>query len=301
MIYIIITSYNEPKSTERAIKVILKQKIKEKFKIIVADPFPEVFKYLKSKIKSKSVEYFLDPGEGKNYTLNILFEKYFSKNEKDLLILTDGDVFLSDNAINEVIDTFKNKKIGCITGKPVCSDSPDKKYGYWAKVMYAGIDKVRKKLFSEEKFFQCSGYLFAFRNGIVLDIPFEVPEDAIIPYIVWKKGYKIGYCDKAEVYVKYPDNWKEWVNQRVRTIKAHENIPKFAPDMPRTKSFFNEIKSGLLFTLTQIRSIKQFFWMMNLYFARVYIYYKAFSEMKKKNEFNPAWRESEIQSTKPLD
>jgi hypothetical protein len=103
------------------------------------------------------------------------------------------------------------------------------------------------------------------------------------------------------VYIKYPDNWKDWVNQRVRTIKAHENIPKIAPDMPRTKSFFNEIKFGLLFTLSYPKNLKELFWNFVLYFARVYIYIKAFNEIRKNKVYNPGWRDVEINSTKPLD
>jgi len=41
MIYIIITSYNEPNSTRTAINKFLSQNIKEDYRIIVADPFPE--------------------------------------------------------------------------------------------------------------------------------------------------------------------------------------------------------------------------------------------------------------------
>ena len=73
MIHIIITSYNEPKSTLRAVETFLKQKIKEQFKIIVMDPFPEVETFLKKNIKDSRMEFILDPGEGKPYAMNMLF------------------------------------------------------------------------------------------------------------------------------------------------------------------------------------------------------------------------------------
>ena len=46
MIHIIVTSYNEPKATLRAVKSLLNQNIKEEYKIIVVDPFPEIEKFL---------------------------------------------------------------------------------------------------------------------------------------------------------------------------------------------------------------------------------------------------------------
>jgi cellulose synthase/poly-beta-1,6-N-acetylglucosamine synthase-like glycosyltransferase len=300
MIHVIITSFNEPKATVRAVNAFLRQKTKRKFKIIVVDPYPEVGKYLKKHIKSNKVEFFLDPGEGKGYALNILFEERFSKNKNDVFILSDGDVYVSENALEEIMKKLDEKKIGCVTGKPVSVNSKRGMYGYWSHVLFGGIDRVRKRLSKEGKFFECSGYLFAIRKGVITDFPLETSEDSIIPYLFWKKGYKISYADKAEVYVKNPGNWKDWINQKIRNIKAHENLNKIAPDMPRTKSFFNEIKEGALFAILQPRSLKELWWTIRLYFARLYLYLKAFKELKKR-AYKDGWREIGIESTKPLD
>ncbi|MEK6891377.1 MAG: glycosyltransferase [Nanoarchaeota archaeon] len=301
MMTIIVTSYNEPKATERAVNIILKQKIKTPFKVLVIDPFPEVESYLRRKIKDKRFDFILDPGEGKPYALNMLFEMLFSENKEEILVFTDGDVYISDNSLKEIEEAFKDKSIGAITGRPVATNKKGTKYEFWARVGYSGIDKVRKRLSSQGEFLQCSGYLFAIRNGLVKETLEDVPEDCVIPYFVWKKDYKIKYLDKAEVYVQYPTNWADWINQRVRTIKAHENLNKIVPDMPRTKSLSNEIKEGLLFSLKQPRSIKEFFWLIELYFARLYIYYRSAKEAKTKKTFDPGWRENEVKSAKPLD
>ncbi len=302
MITVIITSYKEPKATLRAVKIFLGQKIKEKLKVIVVDPFGETEKFLKNNIKDKRFDFILDPGEGKPFAMNMIFDTFFSKNNNDILVFSDGDVYVSENSLYEIITIFKDPKVGAITGKPAPTNSSDNKFGYWAKISYDGIDKVRKKLDKNNQFMQCSGYLFAIRNGIVKETQPDVPEDCYIPYVVWKENYKIRYASKAEVFVQYPSNWKDWVSQRVRTIKAHENISKIIPDMPRTKSFFNEIKEGLVFSLTHPRNLKEVYWLIQLYFARLYIYYKSFKDTRAKKDFDPAWRDdSEIQSAKPLD
>jgi len=241
MIDVIITSFKEPKSTLRAAKVFLKSKRKD-IRVIVVDPFPEVEKFLKKNIKDKRFNFFLDSGEGKSYALNILFQEYSSNNKEDLLILTDGDVYVSSNALEEIAKAFQNKNIGCVTGKPVPLDTRNNKYGYWAHFLFDGIHKARAKISSKEQFFECSGYLFVIRKGVIFDFPLEASEDSIIPYLFWKKGYKIKYLPKAEVYVKNQDNWKDWLAQKIRNVKGHENLSKIAPDMPRTKSLLNEIK-----------------------------------------------------------
>jgi len=301
MIDIIIASYNEPKSTLRAVNSFLNQKIKEDFRITVVDPFLEVGDFLKKNIKSKNFVFYHDPGEGKSYALNLLFQEYASSSEEDIFILTDGDVYVSENSVKVILQEFKNKEIGCLTGKPVSVDSKDNKYGYWSHLLFDGIDKVRKRLSKEKKFFECSGYLFAIRKNVIIDFPLETSEDSIIPYLFWKKGYKRAYTPEAKVFVKNPANWKDWVNQKIRNIKGHENLNKIAKDMPRTKSLFNEIKEGALFALFYSRSLKQFWWTLELYFARLYIYLRAFKELKKKKSYSDGWRKVETKSTKPLD
>ena len=304
MIDIVISSFKEPKATLRAVKAFLNQdpEIKEEFRVIVVDPFIETKEFLKQNIKDKRVGFFLDPGEGKTYASNLLLQKIKSENPNDIIIFTDGDVYASENAVSEILEKFKDPEIGCVTGKPVSVDSRDQKFGYWSKLLYGGADKVRKKLDKEGEFFQGSGYLLAIRKPLIEEISPDIPEDAIIPFMAWEKGYKMGYADKAEVYVKYPDNWEDWLNQRVRTIKAHENIDKLCPDMPRTKSLWSEIKYGLLYSMFFPRKLREIPWTLSLYYARLYIYYLSYKEAKTtETAYDPGWREVEIQSAKPLD
>ena len=301
MINIIIASFNEPKSTSRAIKTFLMQKIPDDFKIIVMDPFPETENFLKKEINDNRVSFFLDSGDGKSYALNLLFQEIYSKNKNDLIILTDGDVYVSETAVSEIFNAFKNQDVGCVTGKPVPIDSRKEKYGYWAHFVFEGIHRARKKYHEKKQFFECSGYLFAIRNGVVMNFPMDASEDAIIPYLFWKKGYKTHYAEKAEVYVKNPSTWNDWLLQKIRNIKGHENLNKIFPEMPRTKSFYNEIRYGWHFFFIYPKNPKELFWTLQIYLARLYLYYKAFSEIKNKKSYSDGWRETDIKSTRTLD
>ena len=301
MIDVLITSYKEPNATLKSVNSILTQSKSKDLRVTVIDPFPEVENFLKSKISDKRFNFFLDPGEGKSYALNIIFQELGSKNKNDLFIMTDGDVHIGDNAIKEIIRAFEDKEVGCITGRPISIDGKETKYGYWANIAFEGIHKVRNKLSNEKKFFECSGYLFAIRKGIIDEFPLETSEDSIIPYLFWKKNYKIKYVPEAEVYVKNPGNWKDWLGQKIRNIKAHENLEKIAPEMPRTKSFLNEIKYGFLFALFKPRNLKQMVWTIEMFFARLYIYIRAFRDLKNQ-KYNDGWRGEVItESTKTLD
>lgn len=300
MIDIVITSYNEPKSTLRAVRKFLDQKYLGEFRIIVCDPFEEVDLFIKENIKDPRVHFFLDPGEGKSYALNLLMELYPGSKE-DLFVFTDGDVYVSENTLNSISEAFKDSKIGCVTGHPIPLDSRKTKYGYWSHLLFSGIDKVRKNLSKRKSFFECSGYLFTIRKSVISDFPLDVSEDSVIPYLFWKKGYKIKYLPEVKVYVKNPSTMKDWENQKVRNIKGHENLNKLFPEMPRTKSFKNEIKYGFFHALSYPRSLIEFLWTIQLFRARLLIYKKAFRDLRKKKVYSDGWREIETTSTRTLD
>ena len=72
--------------------------------------------------------------------------------------------------------------------------------------------------------------------------------------------------------------------------------------MPRTKTFFNEIKHGLIFTLNYPKNLKELIWTIQFIIARLIIYINAFNDIKfKKKNYSDGWRKENIESTKPLD
>ena len=307
MIHIIIASYGEVNSTERAIKAFLDQNIKEKFKIIVSDPFPETKWMIEEKFP-KNVEYFEDEDKGKSNALNLLFKKFKSKNTNDIFILTDGDVYVNNIAVQEILNKFKNPKVGCVSGRPASINSRDNLFGYWSHFLVdVGAHKIsRKKRYENNKFLETTGYLFAFRNGVVKEIPVDVAEDTIIPYFFYKKGYRIAYAEKALVYVKWPTNMTDWIKQKKRAADAHTKLTKYAPDFPKVKSFTGESLGGLKnlhHVLGYPKSFKEMAWTLELFPARFYMWLALFKDLKtKKREYQDGWREDlEVKSTRTLD
>ena len=71
--------------------------------------------------------------------------------------------------------------------------------------------------------------------------------------------------------------------------------------MPRTKSFWNEVRYGTLHALTFPKNMIQFKWTIQLFKARKHIYKKAFQELKQEDVYEDGWRETETPSTRTLD
>ena len=293
-IAIIITSFKEPK-IERAIQAILNQKINYDFKIIVVTPDEETINIVNEySKKTKKVFLFKDPGKGKSFALNLLLKEL----KENILILTDGDVYLDENSINEIIKLFKDSSTGCVTGRPITEESKNNKYGYWANFLYEEAHKMRKKSFLNHDFIECSGYLFAFRNNVIDSFPLDTAEDTVIPYYFWERGYRIGYAENAKVFVKNVDNWEDWIKQKVRTSLAHENLGDYVDIeiTPRNKTFYNEAK-GIFDLFDYHKNFKEFLWGVNLLFARLFMWTNVFFNYKlKRKKHYDIWER--INSTK---
>ncbi|MDO8623475.1 MAG: glycosyltransferase [archaeon] len=290
----LITAFKEPRIGD-AIESALNQKTFHEYEIIVSAPDKEtqdiILSYNK---KDKRVKLYKDPGKGKSFALNMLFKEL----DSDILILTDGDVFVNDAAVENIVNTFLDPEIGCVTGRPVPLEEKNTMFGYWANFLFESAHRLRRDSFKKGNFLECSGYLFAFRKKFVDEIPLDVAEDTVIPYYFWEKGYRIGYAPEAEVFVKNVDNWGEWLEQKTRTSKAHETLHKYVDvkTTPRVKSFKTEIK-GITWLFTYPRNPKQFFWSLTLGFSRFYMWGKVFFDTKfQQRHYQDAWKR--IESTK---
>jgi cellulose synthase/poly-beta-1,6-N-acetylglucosamine synthase-like glycosyltransferase len=294
MISIVITAFKEPKTIGKALDAILSQDIEENYEIVVACPDKETKEVVHSYAKKHPhIRHFHDPGKGKSYALNLLFKNL----DKRYWIFTDGDVYLGDNSINAMLEELKKPDVGCVCGH-VLSTSPRKtKLGYWSHLLAYGAHRARKEAFEQGKFFECTGYLFGFKKGLIKEIPLDVAEDSIIPYMIWKQGKKIAYAEDAKVYVKNPSTFSDWLKQRKRTAGAHSKLPHYAPDYPKMKSFKNEAIKGLQWVWSYPKNFKEFLWTLELFPARLYMWLSLFYEEKvKKKTYNDGWER--VESTK---
>jgi len=281
-ISLIITSFKE-KTLGRAIEAALNQNTSYNYNVIVVTPEEENILLA----KSLGAIPFKDPGEGKSFALNMVFNNVKS----DILIFTDGDVFIAKDAVENIVNSFSDPGIGCVTGRPVPEEDRSTKYGYWANILFNAAHRMRKQSFDNHDFIECSAYLFAFKGGHIKDIPLDVAEDAYIPYKFIEKGYRIGYVDNAKVYIKNVDNIKDWMLQKIRTSKAHETLDKYVDTRynQRAKSFSNEAK-GILPILKEASTLKELYWTMQLIIARGYMWAKVKVDTKIRNKhYNDGW------------
>ncbi len=272
MISIILTTFNEPQTLSRAIKSILEQKIDQDYEILVIGPDKQTAQVVnKFLLKYPQIKYLKDQGKGKPAALNLGFQRA----RGEIYVCTDGDVYIGKNSLKALLRPFQDDKVGAVTGQPISLNPKNNLFGYWAYFLTQAAHQWRLK----GNNFPCSGYLYAFRP-LINKIPANVlAEDGIITEMIRQKGGQIKYAPQAQVYVKYPDNFKDWLKQKVRSTGGYKQKQSRGE-----RNFKQELKSGLKLFFTLPQNLKEYFWTILLYLARIYLWLKIFWEIKIKNK-----------------
>ena len=154
---VIITAFREEKTIGRAIEAILPQIDFSKGELWVAAPDEATLKVAKNYPQVKTLK---DEGKGKPAALNLAV----SKAGGEVLVLTDGDVWLGKEALEKILAVFKNPKVGLATGQPKPVNKRDSLFGFWAFCLTGAAHQIRLKRSAAGDYFDGSGYLLALRR-----------------------------------------------------------------------------------------------------------------------------------------
>lgn len=285
---VIITSFREPKTIGNAVKVIVPQLDREDELIVIA-PDNETLEAAR-KI-SKKVKTIQDKANGKSAAMNLATLK--AKGE--ILIWTDGDIYVSKNCVRELSKHFEKKEIGAVSARPISIDKINNKFAYWGKILAEVAHEQRLKKTRKNEFIFCSGYLFAIRKKLMPKLPEQLlSEDGYISHLVYKKNYKILYEPKAQAYVTYPKNFRDWIKQKKRSVGGYNQINKLLNVKIRS---FSKESSNFWMLFKYVKSLKQLFWLIELFVARVYLWATIYWDINvKKKKREELWER--VESTK---
>jgi len=286
MVSIIITTRQEPETLSRAIEAFQQEEMGEK-EILVVGPDQQTERIVAGfSSRYPEVKYLKDQGRGKPRALNLAF----SRVRGEIIILSDGDVHIKEGSGEEIISLFDRPEVGAVTGQPVPVNRPDNLYGWWAYFLTRAAHQMRQTATD----FPCSGYLYALRKELVESIPEDsLAEDAYLTQTVREQGYQAVYAPQAKVYVKFPGNFSDWMKQKIRATGGYIRDRKTT----KSRNFIQETRQGIALFFLLPKNLKQFFWTILLYLARIYLWIRIFWEIRiRKKGMTEIWQR--VESTK---
>lgn len=189
-------------------------------------------------------------------------------------ILPVGDSFLSD-FISPIID---NPKVGLVG----CKNASLKPRTFFEKILNLSRDfknSIYKELDGGNNIYLCSGAARVFSKDFAKKITWQtsVAEDAYSYLECVSNKYEFKFSEKAQVYVRAPDNFRDHMKQSARFMGSKNILSKYFNKNLISNSYF--VPKKIIF----MNSIKYFFKNPILFscYALVFVYIKLFSNKDK--------------------
>jgi len=294
MISVLITAYREAQTIGRAIEAFQAQ-LPADSEILVVCPDVETTAVVQQyAAQFPHIRHVPEPEKkGKPHALNLGLATAMG----DIIVFSDGDVFVDAEALASLLAPFVEAQVGAVSGRPVSISPRNTKLGYWSHLLVEGAHQARLARETAGQFLLCSGYLFAARATLIPPIPEDaLAEDAVISQRIAEQGYRIRYASEAEVYIKYPTTYADWLRQKVRSAGGYAQ--DYVWNSPyQMRSAGQEIRHGLWHTLTFAKSLREFGWTLQLLAARLHLWGLVWWQVRvRKRPLSELWQR--VESTK---
>jgi cellulose synthase/poly-beta-1,6-N-acetylglucosamine synthase-like glycosyltransferase len=216
-----------------------------------------------------AVRHVLDPQKGTPHALNLGLRSARS----EIVVLSDGDVVVAGDALVPLLAPLQDPQVGAVCGRPISASPRETMLGYWSHLLTDAAHQVRLTHDRAGAFLVCSGYLFAFRRSLIAHVPEDaLAEDAVISHLIAGQGYRIRYAPMAQVAVKYPSTYQDWLRQKVRSAGGYaQDFVRQSPQ--RMRSARLEALQGSRFALRYAQNGRELLWTLALFAARLHLWW----------------------------
>ncbi|MDA1337864.1 MAG: glycosyltransferase [bacterium] len=268
---VIITSYKEPDLIPKAIESIILSNlsiINQTELLVVCGDKLTYKSALDTFKKNNFTNYQLlkDDARGKSQALNIAFNKA----KGDIWIMTDGDMYLSHDAIVSIVAPFKDKTVSGVTGNIRSLENKTLFFGYYSHVFTQAANYYRSMQQQKMRFFPLSGYLYAIRKQENLILPDGLrAEDAYLSHLLYKDSCKFVLLNEAVAYVNFPKNFNDLIMQKTRSLGGNVQNKKYFKD--NSRNIMQDL-AMFLFPLTFAKNLRELVYSVFIYPIRLYLW-----------------------------
>lgn len=282
-LFVIITSYREESTIGQAVEQIIcpNKGLWSQLSLFITSPDDPTLKKAEEVCQSVGFQNYRmlkDTGAGKASALNLAVKtittEYSVSPKEDLIILTDGDMYMANDAIKNLLNRLQDD-LGGVGGHPVSLDSRASMFGYFSWLFCEAAHQRRLA----DRSIPMSGYLYAFR---LVDGLFPIPptlraEDAYISQKLVAQGFTYAYAPDALAYVKFPKNLSDWYKQKTRSLGGNIQLKSFKSTKAYAKdrSILQDLRMAF-FPVTFAKTPKELWWSFVLYPLRLVLWLKIY-------------------------
>ncbi len=233
----LVPAYNEEESIKNTVEALVKVDYpKEKKEIIIINDGSkdDTLKIAKELEKKYPVVKVLDkPNSGKANSLNAALK--IAKGE--LIAVVDADSYPKEDSVKKMIGYFEEEKVAAVTSRVLVKNKKTVLERFQV-LDYSIIAWTRKLLDFVDSVYVTNGPLSIYKRELVVNAggfdPKNLTEDIEITWNLLSKGYKTRMSYSAIVYTTVPNEFNQWVKQRVRwNLGGIQTVQKYHKSMFR--------------------------------------------------------------------
>jgi len=173
--------------------------------------------------RNRKVKLIVEPiRNGKVVAINKLLRTL----KGDVLVHVSADLFLSQDALQPLLDHFSDASVGGVSGRQIPLN--EGKFMDKISLVIWGLHNETQRYYNHlGGIGHLGGDLFAIRTGICDHVPEDiVNDDAFMGVECKRKGYGIHFEDKVTVFFQGPGNIVDLLVQRRRVVYGHLKVKR---------------------------------------------------------------------------
>ena len=234
-----ITAYNEEQVVDEKMKNCHELNYpKDKLHIVWVTDGSNDRTHEKLKAYPEATVLFTPERKGKTAAMNRGM-KYITT---PLVTFTDANTFINPQAISEIVNCFKNPKVGCVAGEKRVDMNSAEGAAAGGEGLYWKYESFLKKLdYRLYSAIGAAGELFAIRTALYEEMPDDtLLDDFILSLRITMKRYIIAYCDQAYALESGSADMKEEEKRKVRIAAGG------LQSIYRLRGLLNPLRYGIL-------------------------------------------------------
>ena len=235
-----IPAYNEAANIGYLLRNLLKQKLKDEFRlkeiVVVASGCTDGTEDVVKKImgSDRRVKLLVEKErKGKASAVNLLLRECTS----NVLVMEPADTLPKNWSLHHLVAPFRNASMGATGGRPLPANPENTVIGWIPHVLWDLHHHIATLEHKQSSYFHISGEFCAIKTGIIKKIPETiVNDDAYIGLQIKRAGYSVAYVPEATVTMRGPSTIFDIVAQRRRVVYGHMQLEKtYGAEIASTK------------------------------------------------------------------
>lgn len=164
-------------------------------------------------------------GRGKPYGLNDAMDIATG----DIIIVFDADYIPSKGIVRDIAICFKDPQVGAVMGRVIPKNTGANMLTRLLDMERSGGYQVDQQARHNMVMIpQYGGTVGGFRKEVAQHFggfnPHLITEDTELTFLLFLKGWKVVYANKAECYEESPEDWSVRARQIARWSRGHTNV-----------------------------------------------------------------------------